>query len=88
MSVQTMPGAGEDAAPYIVDAAGDILLICDRILEMTNADSPYSMSCDQMSIAMDTNSIGFLAKEIMAEANGVAAMRRRLESGEGAGDGR
>ena len=81
MSAQTMPGAG-------VDAAGDILLICDRILEMTNADSPYSMSCNQMSIAMDTNSIGFLAKEIMAEANGVAAMRRRLESGEGEADGR
>lgn len=88
MSVQTMPGAGEDAAPYIVDAAGDILLICDRILELANADSPYSMSCDQMAVAMGANSIGVLAKEIMAEANGVAAMRRRLESGEGAGDGR
>ena len=86
MSTEKMPGAGEDAAPYIVDAAGDILLICDRILEMTNADSPYSMSCNQMSIAMDTNSIGFLAKEIMSEANGVAAMRRRLESGEGSAD--
>ena len=83
MSAQTMPGAGEDAAPYIVDAAGDILAVCDRILEMTNASSPYSMSCDQMAIAMNTNSIGFLAKEIMAEANGLAAMRRRLESGDG-----
>ncbi len=87
MSAQTMPGAGEDAAPYIVDAAGDILLICDRILEMTNANSPYSMSCDQMAIAMDANSIGVLAKEIMAEANGLAAMRRRMEAEEGAGDG-
>ena len=87
MSAQTMPGAGEDAAPYIVDAAGDILLICDRILEMTNADSPYSMSCDQMAVAMDANSIGFLAKEIMAEANGLTAMRRRLEAeGGGAGE--
>lgn len=83
MSAQTMPGAGEDAAPYIVDAAGDILLICDRILEMANADSPYSMSCDQMTIATDANSIGVLAKEIMAEANGLAAMRRRLEAGDG-----
>lgn len=88
MSAQTMPGAGEDAAPYIVDAAGDILAVCDRILEMTNADSPYSMSCNQMSIAMDANSIGFLAKEIMAEANGLAAMRRRMEAGEGADGGR
>ena len=83
MSTEKMPGEGEDAAPYIVDAAGDILLICDRILEMTNANAPYSMSCDQMSIATDTNSIGLLAKEIMAEANGLAAMRRRLESGDG-----
>ena len=49
-----MPSAGEDAAPYIVDAAGDILLICDRILEMTNADSPYSMSCDQMAFSPHT----------------------------------
>lgn len=84
MSAQTMPGAGEAAAPYIVDAAGDILLICDRILEMTNADSPYSMSCDQMAIAMHADSIVFLAKAILAEANGVAAMRRRLEAGPGA----
>ena len=83
MRAQTMPGAGEDAAPYIVDAAGDILAVCDRILEMTNADSPYSMSCDQMVIAWDATSIGFFAKEIMAEANGLAAMRRRLESGDG-----
>ena len=84
MSAQTMPGAGEDAAPYIVDAAGDILLICDRILEMTNAASPYSMSCNQMSIAMHANSIGLLAKKIMAEANGLAAMRRSLEAAPGA----
>ena len=88
MSTERLPGAGEDAAPYIVDAAGDILAVCDRILEMTNADSPYSMSCDQMAIAMDTNSIGFLAKEIMAEANGLTSMRRRMEAGEGVDDGR
>lgn len=83
MSAKTMPGAGEDAAPYIVDAAGDILAVCDRILEMTNADSPYSMSCDQMAIATDTNSIGLIAKKIMAEANGLRAMQHRLEEGEG-----
>nr|DAW00334.1 MAG TPA: hypothetical protein [Caudoviricetes sp.] len=88
MSTEKMPSAGEDAAPYIVDAAGDILLICDRIREMTNANAPYSMSCDQMAIATAVASIDLLAKEIMSEANGVAAMRRRLESGEGAGDGR
>ena len=83
MSAQTMPDAGEDAAPYIVDAAGDILLICDRILEMTNAESPYSMSCDQMTIATDANNIGLIAKKIMAEANGLRAMQRRLEAGNG-----
>ena len=83
MSAQTMPGAGEDAAPYIVDAAGDILLICDRILEMANADSPYSMSCNQMTIATDANNIGLIAKKIMAEANGLRAMQRRLEEGDG-----
>lgn len=83
MSAQTMPGAGEDAAPYIVDAAGDILAVCDRILEMTNAESPYSMSCDQMAIATDANNIGLIAKKIMAEANGLRAMQRRLEEGDG-----
>lgn len=83
MSAKTMPGAGEDAAPYIVDAAGDILAVCDRILEMTNAASPYSMSCDQMTIATDANNIGLIAKKIMAEANGLRAMQRRLEEGDG-----
>lgn len=83
MSAARLPGDGEDAAPYIVDMAGDILAICDRIREMTNANAPYSMSCDQMAIATAVASIDLLAKEIMAEANGVAAMRRRLEAGDG-----
>ncbi|ERH32152.1 hypothetical protein QU668_10570 [Schaalia sp. HMT-877] len=83
MSTEKMPAVGGDAAPYIVDAAGDILLICDRILEMTNAKSPYSMSCDQMTIATDANNIGLIAKKIMAEANGLRAMQRRLEEGDG-----
>lgn len=57
----------QDARPHLLDAASDILATCDRMLELLNAGSPYSMSQAQFGVAMDVNSIGFLAKEIRNE---------------------
>lgn len=54
-----------DVRPHLIDAARDILATCDRMLELLNAGSPYSMSQAQFGVAMDVNSIGFLAKEII-----------------------
>ena len=54
-----------DARPHLIDAASDILATCDRMLELLNAGSPYSMSQAQFGVATDVNSIGFLAKEII-----------------------
>lgn len=56
----------EDVRPLLVDAAGDILATCDRMLELVNANSPYSMSQYQLGVAMDVNSIGCLAREVIA----------------------
>ncbi len=55
----------QDVRPHLIDAASDILATCDRMLELLNAGSPYSMSQAQFGVAMDVNSIGFLAKEII-----------------------
>lgn len=55
----------QDVRPHLIDAARDILATCDRMLELLNAGSPYSMSQAQFGVAMDVNSIGFLAKEII-----------------------
>ncbi|MFC2777406.1 MAG: hypothetical protein ACFN4K_04960 [Pauljensenia sp.] len=55
----------QDVRPHLVDAASDILATCDRMLELLNAGSPYSMSQAQFGVAMDVNSIGFLAKGII-----------------------
>lgn len=55
----------KDVRPLLIDAASDILATCDRMLELLNGDSPYSMSKAQFGVAMDVNSIGFLAKEII-----------------------
>lgn len=54
-----------DVRPHLLDAASDILATCDRMLELLNAGSPYSMSQAQFGVAMDVNSIGFFAKEII-----------------------
>lgn len=54
----------QDVRPLLIDAASDIIATCDRMLELLNADSPYSMSQYQFGVAMDVNSIGALAKEI------------------------
>ena len=54
-----------DVRPHLIDAARDILATCDRMLELLNAGSPYSMSQAQFGVAMDVNSIGYLAKEII-----------------------
>lgn len=54
-----------DVRPHLIDAASDILATCDRMLELLNAGSPYSMSRAQFGVATDVNSIGFLAKEII-----------------------
>ena len=54
-----------DVRPHLIDAARDILATCDRMLELLNAGSPYSMSQAQFGVAMAVNSIGFLAKEII-----------------------
>lgn len=54
-----------DVRPHLIDAARDILATCDRMLELLNVGSPYSMSQAQFGVAMDVNSIGFLAKEII-----------------------
>lgn len=54
-----------DVRPHLIDAARDILATCDRMLELLSAGSPYSMSQAQFGVAMDVNSIGFLAKEII-----------------------
>lgn len=54
-----------DVRPHLLDAASDILATCDRMLELLNAGSPYSMSQAQFGVAMDVNSIGCLAKEII-----------------------
>ena len=56
-----------DVRPHLLDAASDILATCDRMLELVNAGSPYSMSQAQFGVAMDVNSIGALAKEIIAQ---------------------
>ena len=55
----------QDVRPHLIDAARDILATCDRMLELLNVGSPYSMSQAQFGVAMDVNSIGFLAKEII-----------------------
>lgn len=55
----------QDVRPHLIDAARDILATCDRMLELLNAGSPYSMSQAQFGVAMDVNSIGFLATEII-----------------------
>ena len=55
----------QDVRPHLIDAARDILATCDRMLELLNAGAPYSMSQAQFGVAMDVNSIGFLAKEII-----------------------
>ena len=55
----------QDVRPHLVDAARDILATCDRMLELVNAGAPYSMSQAQFGVAMDVNSIGFLAREII-----------------------
>ena len=55
----------QDVRPHLVDAARDILATCDRMLELLNTGSPYSMSQAQFGVAMDVNSIGFLATEII-----------------------
>lgn len=59
-----------DARPLLLDAARDILATCDRMLELLNADAPYSMSQYQFGVAMDVNSIGFLAREVIAQVRG------------------
>ena len=58
-------GVPEDVRPLLVDAVGDILATCDRMLELLNANSPYSMSPYQLGVAMDVNSIGYLAREVI-----------------------
>lgn len=55
----------QDVRPHLIDAASDIIATCDRMLELLNAGSPYSMSQAQFGVAMDVNSIGFLATEII-----------------------
>lgn len=55
----------QDVRPLLIDAARDILATCDRMLELLNAGSPYSMSQHQFGVAMDVNSIGALAREII-----------------------
>ena len=55
----------KDVRPHLIDAARDILATCDRMLELVNGDSPYSMSQCQLGVAMDVNSIGALAREII-----------------------
>lgn len=55
----------QDVRPHLIDAASDILATCDRMLELLNAGSPYSMSQAQFGVAMNVNSIGFLATEII-----------------------
>lgn len=55
----------QDVRPHLIDAASDIIATCDRMLELLNAGSPYSMSQAQFGVAMNVNSIGFLAKEII-----------------------
>lgn len=54
-----------DVRPHLIDAASDILATCDRMLELVNGGAPYSMSQYQLGVAMDVNSIGALAKEII-----------------------
>ena len=55
----------QDVRPHLIDAARDILATCDRMLELVNARTPYSMSQAQFGVAMDVNSIGFIATEII-----------------------
>lgn len=55
----------QDVRPHLIDAARDILATCDRMLELLNAGAPYSMSQAQFGVAMDVNSIGALATEII-----------------------
>ena len=55
----------QDVRPLLIDAASDILATCDRMLELLNGGSPYSMSQYQFGVAMDVNSIGALAREII-----------------------
>lgn len=55
----------QDVRPLLIDAARDILATCDRMLELLNAGAPYSMSQAQFGVAMDVNSIGFLATEVI-----------------------
>lgn len=59
-----------DVRPHLIDAASDILATCDRMLELLNAGSPYSMSQAQFGVAMDVNSIGFLAEDIIDQVRG------------------
>lgn len=54
-----------DPRPHLIDAASDILATCDRMLELVNGGAPYSMSQYQLGVAMDVNSIGALAREII-----------------------
>ena len=55
----------QDVRPHLIDAASDILATCDRMLELLNGGAPYSMSQYQLGVAMDVNSIGALAREII-----------------------
>lgn len=55
----------QDVRPLLIDAARDILDTCDRMLELLNGGAPYSMSQCQLGVAMDVNSIGALAREII-----------------------
>ena len=55
----------QDVRPLLIDAASDILATCDRMLELVNGGAPYSMSQYQFGVAMDVNSIGALAREII-----------------------
>lgn len=55
----------QDVRPLLIDAAHDILATCDRMLELVNGGAPYSMSQYQLGVAMDVNSIGALAREII-----------------------
>lgn len=55
----------QDVRPLLIAAASDILATCDRMLELVNGGAPYSMSQYQLGVAMDVNSIGALAREII-----------------------
>lgn len=59
-----------DPRPHLIDAAIDILATCDRMLELLNTDSPYSMSRCQFGVAMDVGLIAMLAREVIDKVRG------------------